>query len=79
MTIFVNISLTLLPIYASDYPRKDKRNYFSLLIKWSRRSNTVIDHYVKEFVGDGITGRISVRNFIETAKKLDIFNVLEIR
>ena len=75
----MNIALTLLPIYASDYPRKDKRNYFSLLIKWSRRSNAVIDHYMKEFTGESISGQISVRDFIETAKRLDIFNVLEIR
>lgn len=35
---------------------------------------------MQEFTGKGnITGRISVRRFIEVAAKLDIYNVLEIR
>ena len=80
LNILVNVALTLLPLYASDYPRKDKRNYYSLLIRWARRSQAVIDHYVNEFTGEGnVTGRISVRHFIDTARKIDIFNVLEIR
>ena len=32
LTIFVNISLILLPLYASDYPSIDKRQYFKLLV-----------------------------------------------
>jgi hypothetical protein len=74
------MSLTLLPLYASDFPGKDKKNYYGLLIKWARRNQLVIDHYIQAFTGSvNITGRISVRQFIETAKKLDIYNVLEIR
>ena len=32
LTIFINIALILLPLYASDYPSIDKRGYFKLLV-----------------------------------------------
>ena len=32
LTIFVNVSLILLSLYASDYPSIDKRQYFKLLV-----------------------------------------------
>ena len=39
LTIFVNVSLILLPLYASDYPSIDKRQYFKLLVQWAKRSS----------------------------------------
>ena len=38
ISIFVNVALVLLPMYASDYPPKDRRNYYRLLVQWTKRS-----------------------------------------
>ena len=83
ISIFVNIALILLPLYAADYPSVDKNDYFKLLSQWSKRSQQVINHYITEFKGgqfsEAVSGRISVMQFVEKAKKLEIFNVLQIR
>ena len=51
LTIFVNIALILLPLYASDYPSIDKRGYFKLLVQWAKRTQSVVEHYMTEFKG----------------------------
>ena len=83
LSIFVNLALVLLPLYASDYPFTDKKNYNRLLVQWTKRSQSVIDHYISMFKGGeelaAATGRISMRQFIDSCKKHDIFNVLQIR
>ena len=38
LTIFINIALILLPLYASGYPSIDKRGYFKLLVQWAKRT-----------------------------------------
>ena len=83
LTIFVNIALILLPLYASDYPSIDKRGYFKLLVQWAKRTQSVVDHYMTEFKGGqfvtSVTGPITVLDFIQKSKQLEIFNVLQIR
>merc|ERR1712083_60403 len=84
VSIFVNLALVLLPLYAVDYPSVDKRDYMKLLIQWSKRCNQVISHYISEFKGgdfsnQSMSGRISAIQFIEKAQELQIFNVLQIR
>ena len=63
ISIFVNLALTLLPLYAADYPTNGKRGYYKLLTQWSKRSNQVVDHYITEFkggqLGQSASGRIS--------------------
>lgn len=65
ISIFVNISLVLLPIFASDFPCRDKRNYYKYLVQWTKRSQNVIDHFVNEFRGgpgrSGLRGGCSMR------------------
>ncbi len=58
ISIFVNISLTLLPLYASDYPPSDRRNYYKLLMQWTKRAPAVIEHFLFEFK---LGGPISMR------------------
>jgi len=38
ISIFVNISLVLLPIYSSDFPCRDKRVFYKFLVQWTKRS-----------------------------------------
>ena len=38
VSIFVNLALVLLPLYAVDYPSVDKRDYLKTIIQWSKRS-----------------------------------------
>ena len=38
VSIFVNLALVLLPLYAIDYPNDDKSAYLKLIIQWSNRS-----------------------------------------
>ena len=83
LSIFVNISLKLLPVYASDFPPQDKRSYFKFLVQWARRSQAVIDHFICKFKQNenatNSKSRISMRRFVEACKEQDIFNVLSIR
>ena len=46
LSIFVNISLTLLPLYASDFPLQDRRKYYKLLMQWTRRSPKVVEQFL---------------------------------
>ena len=46
ISVIVNMSLIILPIYASDYPRKDKRDYYTTLMRWFKISKAVIQHYI---------------------------------
>jgi len=48
---FVNMALILLPLYASDFPYEDKRNYFRLLVEWHKRTPRVTERIVSEFIG----------------------------
>ena len=75
LSIFVNISLTLLPIYASDFPPEDRRKFYKFLMQWTKRTPIVIDHYLALFKG----GPITMKEFITACEKHDVFNVLEIR
>jgi len=75
ISIFVNISLTLLPIYGSDYPPQDRRKYYKLLMQWTRRSPAVIEH----FMGLFRYGAITMNDFIKSCEEHKAFNVLEIR
>jgi len=82
VTTFVNLSLILLPLYASDFPSDNKGNYFRLLVEWHKRSKRVIEHFVSELSGrqiSGAHGRVSVKDFVERAQRLDIFEVMMIR
>mmetsp|Transcript_30591 Transcript_30591/g.37736 ORF Transcript_30591/g.37736 Transcript_30591/m.37736 type:complete len:158 (+) Transcript_30591:610-1083(+) len=76
LSIFVNISLTLLPIYASDYPLEDRRKFYKLLMQWTRRTPIVIDHYLSLFKNGG---PVTMKAFIEGSAQYDVFNVLAIR
>ena len=75
LSIFVNISLTLLPIFASDFPPEDRRQFYLFLMQWFKIAPKVIDHYVDLF-GDG---PITMRNFISKCEEHNIFDVLSIR
>ena len=75
LSIFVNISLTLLPIYASDFPPEDRRKFYKFLMQWTKRTPIVIDHYLALFKG----GPITMRDFIESCERHKVFDVLSIR
>jgi hypothetical protein len=47
-----------------------------MLMEWTKRSQAVIDHYLKAFESGG---PISMLRFIECCQKQEIFNVLKIR
>ena len=87
ISIFVNISLVLLPMYASDYPPKDRRQYYKFLVQWTKRSQAVIDHFMIEFRntnGPGgrnsnLSSRITMKQFVNACEAQDIFNVMHIR
>ena len=82
VSIFVNLALVLLPLYAVDYPSDDKSAYLKTIIQWSNRSQQVINHYITEFTNyelQSLSGRVSGLQFIEKSKELQIFNVLQIR
>ena len=79
VSIFVNLALVLLPLYAADFPSDDKSAYLKTIIQWSNRSQQVINHYITEFTNyelQSMSGRVSGRQFIEKSKELQIFNVL---
>ena len=73
ISIFVNISLKLLPVYASDFPPQDKRTYFKFIVQWARRSQAVIDHFICKFKNNenaaNSKSRISFRRFVEACKE----------
>ena len=75
LSIFVNISLTLLPIYASDYPPQDRRKYYKFLMQWTRRSGAVIDHFMGLITHDSI----KMLKFISACEEHNVFNVQGIR
>ena len=75
LSIFVNISLTLLPIYGSDFPPRDRRKYYKFLMQWTRRSGAVTDELMS-MIGDE---RPKMLHFINACEKHDLFNVQEIR
>lgn len=82
ISTFTNLALVLLPLYASNFPNSDKRQYIILLVEWQKRCSRVIEHFVSEFKGgirSKITNSISVEQFINKAKELDIFEILMIR
>ena len=83
VSIMVNIALILIPLYASDFPSSDKRTYYKLLLQWTKRSQAVIDNLLSEFKGGpgskNMSGRISMQNFIDTAKRLNLYDVLSVR
>ena len=76
ISIFVNIALILLPIFAADFPTNDRYHFQKLLIEWTKRSSAVIDHFLKIFEEGG---PISLLRFVENCQKSEIFNVLKIR
>ena len=45
--IIVNVSLTLLPLYASDFPSEDKRSFVKTLIQWFQRKNSCVEALIK--------------------------------
>lgn len=79
MSIFVNVTLILLPLFAADFPHDDpmRVNFYKILMDWTRRTPAVINHYLSLFNGD--SGPINMLFFIDKCQKLDIFNVLKIR
>lgn len=83
VSTFVNVSLALLPLYASDFPSADKGNFLRLLVDWNKRRERVVQQFVTEFTGLSKElnplGRVTVREFIEKAQRVDIFEVLMIR
>ena len=83
VSTFVNISLILLPLYASDFPSAGKGNFYRLLIEWNKRRERVVQHLLTEFVGLSKElnplSRVSVKDFIEKSQRLEIFEVLMIR
>ena len=83
VTIFINVALILLPLFSADYPGMDMRDYTKHVIQWQERAQQVINHYMQEFYGgqfsSKFSGSISVSQFIERSRALDIFNVLQIR
>lgn len=78
VSIFVNLSLILLPLFATeDCPPDARANYNGILMMWTRRTPAVINHYLSLFNVDN--GPIDMLFFIDKCQKLDIFNVLKIR
>lgn len=75
LSIFVNISLTLLPIFASDFPSEDRHQFYLFLMKWFKIAPKVVDHYIDLFGGAPIT----MRDFISKCEEHKIFDVLSIR
>jgi hypothetical protein len=71
VTTFVNISLILLPLYASDFPSADKGNFFRLLVEWNKRRDRVVQHFFAEFTGLSKElnplGRVSIKEFVDKA------------
>lgn len=83
VSIFVNLALVLIPLYASDFPSNDKRAYYKLLLQWTKRSQAVTENLLSEFKGGpgskNLSGRISMQTFIDSAKRLEIYDVLQVR
>jgi hypothetical protein len=77
VSTIANVSLILLPLYASDFPSGDKRHYFKLLVDWHHRCPLVIEHLVNELIEDKT--QLSATEFIAKAQKLDMFEVLMLR
>lgn len=80
---FVNVSLILLPLYASDFPSSDKRAYFRLLVEWHKRSPRVAESLLTEFTGFSKAlnplGHCSIQDFIDKSRRADIFEIMMIR
>ena len=81
ITIFVNLSLVLLPLYGTDFPTKDRRSYYRLVIQWYKKTGDVIDTIIRDFKSgkEGASGRITMRQFVDQCHTHDIFNVIKIR
>ncbi len=48
-TIYVAVSLKLLPLYSSDYPDQDKSKYYKLYCQWDYMQNELVELLLDTF------------------------------
>ena len=79
--VIVNVSLVMLPIYASDFPSGDKQQYMKMQVQWYQKRHMIAEKLAKSFktVPHGDIKLITVRNFIDKARQTDLFDVMAIR
>lgn len=93
--IFANLSLTLLPAYASDYPENNKdnskNNYYKLILNWNKHKYQVVSVMTDNFcssVENGLKGdapdggfsELQISQFISRGElHPEYFNVVGIR
>ena len=64
MVTLVSVALVVLPLFASDYPMKDKAEYLRILKQWPPLVEPVVDLLIKELSEKSVTGRVHVKQFI---------------
>ena len=87
VSIIVNVSLTLLPLYASDVDQENRRTFVRTLIQWHQRSESCVQTLIQQIKAkammretySGQSSLITVRQLVDAAKSLDLFNVVMIR
>ena len=60
----VSVALVVLPLFASDYPLKDKTEYLRILTQWPPLVEPIVDMLIKEISEKSVTGRVHVKQFI---------------
>lgn len=79
LTTVVSVAVTILPLFASDFPSSDKRTYFKILQEWPMKMDTLIEQLRLEISKESVTGRVSAKHFIKKATQLKIYDVIVLR
>ena len=76
----VNISLTLLPLFASSSPTAKRSSYEKTVVNWYLRAPLVAETIFSQFkMRNKMTSQLSVHGFVEKCKNIDLFSVDMVR